>query len=87
MAITRKNLLFSDSPKGTEASAIIFRIVNTVASNNLDANKHLKHIFRDLTNNGLELDTYVLNEYLPWAVRVQLECRVNTKKKSSSETT
>ncbi len=85
VAITRKNSLFSDSTAGAEASAIIFSIVNTAAANNLDAYKYLEYIFRNLPNSNFLLDSSVLEEYLPWADKVQLECRINTKEESNSE--
>jgi transposase len=78
VAITRKNSLFSDSPEGAEASAIIFSIVNTAAANNLDAYKYLEYLFRKLPNTDFASDASVLDEYLPWADKVQIECRVNT---------
>lgn len=85
MAITRKNSLFSDSPKGAEASALIFSIINTAAANNLDAYKYLEYILRNLPNSNFALDSSVLEEYLPWADKVQLECKVNTKEEPNIE--
>lgn len=85
VAITRKNSLFSDSTAGAEASAIIFSIINTAAANNLDPYKYLEYIFRNLPNSNFTLDHSVLKEYLPWAHKVQLECKINTKEESSSE--
>ena len=78
MAIARKNSLFSDSPEGAEASAIIFSIINTAAANNLDAYKYLGYLFRKLPNIDFALDSSVLDDYLPWSDKVQLECRINT---------
>lgn len=85
VAITRKNSLFSDSIAGAKASALIFSIINTAAANNLDAYKYLEYIFRKLPNSNFALDSSVLDEYLPWADKVQLECRINTKEESSVE--
>ncbi|MEQ8156959.1 MAG: IS66 family transposase, partial [Clostridiaceae bacterium] len=79
VAITRKNSLFSDSPAGAEASAVIFSIINTAAANNLDAYKYLEYIFRKLPNINFLSDHSMLEEYLPWAEKVQLECRINTE--------
>nr|WP_312292552.1 IS66 family transposase [Clostridium chromiireducens] len=84
VAITRKNSLFSDSTAGAEASAIIFSIINTAVANNLDAYKYLEYIFRNLPNSNFTLDHSVLKEYLPWAHKVQLECKINTKTKEES---
>lgn len=78
VAITRKNSLFSDSPEGAEASATVFSIINTAAANNLDAYKYLEYLFRGLPNSNFASDPSVLDEYLPWSDKVQLECRINT---------
>ena len=77
VAITRKNSLFSDSPNGAEASATVFSIINTAAANNLDAYKYLEYLFQKLPNSNFASNSSVLDEYLPWADKVQLECRIN----------
>ena len=79
VAITRKNSLFSDSPAGAEASAIVFSIINTPSANNLDAYKYLKYLFCQLPNINFASDDSVLEEYLPWADKVQLEFKINTE--------
>jgi transposase len=76
VAITRKNSLFSDSPEGAVASAIVFSIVNTATANGLDAFKYLEYIFRKLPNINFVLDGSMLEEYLPWSEKVQQECRI-----------
>ncbi len=85
VAITRKNSLFSDSPAGAEASAIIFSIINTAAANNLDAYKYLQYIFCRLPNIDFASDDSVLEEYLPWADQVQLEYKINTEETNPKE--
>ncbi|NMF07976.1 IS66 family transposase [Clostridium beijerinckii] len=85
VAITRKNSLFSDSPSGAEASAIIFSIINTAAANNLDAYKYLKYIFCQLPNINFASNDSVLEEYLPWADQVQLECKLNIEETNLKE--
>ena len=92
VAITRKNSLFSDSPDGAKASATVFSIINTAVANNLDAYKYLEYLFRKLPNSNFATNSSVLDEYLPWADNVQLECRINIteektikKEDSSSE--
>ncbi|MCB2357059.1 IS66 family transposase [Clostridium estertheticum] len=79
VAITRKNSLFSDSPAGAEASATVFSIINTAAANNLDAYKYLEYLFRKMPNSNFASNPSMLDEYLPWADRVQLECRITTE--------
>ncbi|MCB2314310.1 IS66 family transposase [Clostridium tagluense] len=85
VAITRKNSLFSDSPEGAEASATVFSIINTAAANNLDAYKYLEYLFRKLPNSNFASNSSVLDKYLPWADKVQLECRINTTEISKKE--
>lgn len=87
VAITRKNSLFSDSPAGAEASAIIFSIINTAAANNLDAYKYLEYIFCELPNINFATNDSVLEEYLPWTEKVQLQCKINTTEIDSKEET
>ncbi|HEX3028172.1 MAG TPA: IS66 family transposase [Clostridia bacterium] len=89
VALTRKNSLFSDSVQGAEASAIIFSIINTAAANNLDSYKYLEYIFRQLPNLNFTPADPVLDEYLPWSEKVQLECKIqktNEKQEDCSET-
>lgn len=77
VAITRKNSLFSDSVEGAKASAIIFSIVGTANANHLDAYKYLEYIFRQLPNLNFRQDDSILDEYLPWSEKVQIECRMH----------
>ena len=44
--IGRKNWLFSTSPKGADASAIAYSIINTAQANGFDAKEYLTTIFR-----------------------------------------
>ncbi len=48
------------------------------AANNLDAYKYLEYLFLKLPNSNFASNPSVLDEYLPWADKVQLECRINT---------
>lgn len=85
VAITRKNSLFSDSPAGAEASAIIFSIINTATANNLDAYKYLEYIFCQLPNINFASDDSVLEEYLPWSDKVKLQCKINETETNPKE--
>jgi len=89
VALARKNSLFSDSVEGAEASALAFSIINTAAANNLDTYKYLEYLFRQLPNLKFTPDDPVLDEYLPWSEKVQLECKIqnmNEKQEDCSET-
>jgi transposase len=85
VAITRKNSLFSDSVAGAEASAIVFSIINTAAANNLDPYKYLHYIFCQLPNINFTLNPGLLEEYLPWAEKVQVQCKATTTETTPKE--
>ncbi len=85
VAITRKNSLFSDSVAGAEASALIFSIINTAKANNLDAYKYLEYIFKNLPSSNFAQNPAILQEYLPWSEKMQVECRVIVEEESSLE--
>nr|WP_318247421.1 transposase domain-containing protein [Clostridium bowmanii] len=53
-------------------------MINTAAANNLDTYKYLEYLFRMLPNSNFASNSSVLDEYLPWSDKVQLECRINT---------
>lgn len=44
--IGRKNWLFSTSPKGADASAVAYSIINTAQANGIDVREYLTNIFR-----------------------------------------
>ena len=44
--IGRKNWLFSTSPKGADASAAAYSIINTAQANAIDVKEYLTNIFR-----------------------------------------
>lgn len=44
----RKNWLFSDTPQGAEASAILYSLVETAKANNLEPYRYLRYLFTHL---------------------------------------
>ncbi len=67
MAVARKNFLFSDTPQGAEANALVFSIIETAAANDLDPDEYLVHIFKNLPNLDFYNSPEKLDEYLPWS--------------------
>jgi len=61
--IGRKNWLFSNTPKGARASAIVYSVVETAKENGLIPFEYLKLLFERLPNLG-EAD---IDELLPWS--------------------
>jgi hypothetical protein len=52
--IGRKNFLFSKSPKGAKASAIVYSIIETAKANNLNPFYYLTYLFEKLPNIDLD---------------------------------
>jgi hypothetical protein len=73
-AIGRNNWMFAYSPKGAEASAIIYSIVETAKANGLVPFKYLEFLFETMPN--IPVDQYV--DCLPWNPSVRERCSVPT---------
>lgn len=73
--VGRKNWLFSNSPKGAKASAIVYSLIETAKANDLDPERYLKYLFEKLPNTANFKDAETLDQYLPWATEPQEKCR------------
>jgi transposase len=68
--IGRKNWLFCNTPKGANASAVIYSIIETAKENGLNPYAYLNYLFEKLPN--LESrDDATLDQLLPWNVKLQ----------------
>nr|WP_246637702.1 IS66 family transposase [Crassaminicella profunda] len=85
VAIARKNYLFSDTPKGAEANALIFSIIETAAANNLDPYEYLVHIFKSLPNVNFNETPELLDDYMPWSDKLPENCHTNKQKINDPE--
>lgn len=47
-AVGRKNWLFSGSPRGAEASALMFSLIETAKANNIEPNAYLQFLFTEV---------------------------------------
>jgi transposase len=73
-AIGRNNWMFAYSPKGAEASAIIYSIVETAKANGLIPFKYLEFLFETLPN----IPVGQFSDCLPWVPAVKARCAVPT---------
>ncbi|WP_382285035.1 IS66 family transposase [Heyndrickxia sporothermodurans] len=71
--IGRKNFLFSNTPKGARASAIIYSIVETAKENGLNPYYYLRYLFEKLPNIDLT-DKNALDKVLPWSTTLPIVC-------------
>jgi transposase len=76
--IGRKNFLFSNTPKGATASAIIYSVVETAKANQLSPFQYLTYLFEKLPNIDLNNMTQ-LDELLPWSDTLPGSCKVPSK--------
>jgi transposase len=74
----RKNWLFANTPRGANASAVIYSIVETAKENRLDPFKYLAYLFETMPNIDTT-DQRAVARLLPWAEDLPQDCRVRTK--------
>ena len=77
--IGRKNFLFSKSPKGATASAIVYSIVETAKANNPSPFHYLNYVFEALPNIDSE-DHRELDALLPWSESLPSDIKVKNNK-------
>lgn len=71
----RKAWLFSTSPKGAKASAIIYSIVETAKENKLDPLRYLTYVLEQLPLIELT-DEGELDALMPWSNEIPINCHV-----------
>lgn len=74
--IGRKNFLFSDTPRGAKASAIIYSIVESAKENGLVPYEYIQYLLEELPNTS----TSELDKYLPWSKQLPEHCYTPKKK-------
>ncbi|KGP82728.1 MULTISPECIES: IS66 family transposase [unclassified Paenibacillus] len=79
VVIGRKNFLFSNTPRGAKASAIIYSIVETAKANGLKPHLYLQHLFERLPQLPNPADPEALSKLVPWSASLPLVCRVYSK--------
>lgn len=72
-AIGRKNWLFSNTPKGAAASAIIYSIIETAKENGLMPFNYMTYLLEKLPNIDLQ-DTTQLDKLLPYYTDLPVSC-------------
>ena len=80
--IGRKNWLFSCTPKGARASAVIYSIIETAKANKLKPFAYLKHVLEAMPNTR-PADHERL---LPWSKSLPEQCRLNAHEEHAQQT-
>lgn len=70
--VGRRNWLFSDSPKGADASAMFYTMVEMAKAHNLNIYKYLNYLLERLP--GTAMADEELAKLVPWNETVQTTC-------------
>lgn len=64
--VGRRNWLFSGSPKGATASAVVYSLVETAKANKLNPYKYLEYLLSNLPKIGNKAEEADFEEMMPW---------------------
>lgn len=72
----RKNWLFCDTPKGAEASATVYSLVESAKANGIEPFAYLQHVLVQLPYFGKSPSHEELETLMPWAPDIQQEYKM-----------
>lgn len=84
-ATGRRAWLFSDTPKGATANAVLYTLVESARVNELDVYEYLKYLLNEIPNRDFNNHPEILDQYLPWSSELPEECRLNHNYKKCLE--
>ena len=65
--VGRKNWVMIDTPRGAEASAVLYSLVETAKANNLRIYDYITYLLQELPKYIHDLSTEVPDNLLPWS--------------------
>ena len=71
--IGRKNWLMNQTPRGANASALLYSLVQTAKANNLEPFAYLKHLLTELPQLGRHYKAEALDPFLPWNLTEKIQ--------------
>lgn len=69
--VGRKNWLFCDTPKGADASAIIYSIVETAKANGINVRDYLEYLFTVMPTEEWRKDPEILDSLTPCSPEIR----------------
>ena len=69
-AVHRKNWLFADSVDGANANAVWYSIIESAKANNLNINKYINYLLKELPQLENEQSQQEIEKYLPWSKKL-----------------
>ena len=73
--VGRKNWLFSDAPKGADASTTLYSLVETAKANGLNVNKYLQYVIQYMSATDWQDNPKLMDELMPGDTEVQRRCK------------
>ncbi len=74
--VGRKGWLFSDTPQGARASAVIYSLIETAKANNIKPAEWLEHILLVSSDRFAHIPNYEVDDLLPWSDEMQSRFRL-----------
>lgn len=71
----RKNWLFADTPKGADASAAVYSLVETAKANRLNVYTYLQYLLIYMPDTNWHNHLEELDDLMLWSEAVQAECK------------
>lgn len=71
----RKNFVLIESDNGAKASAMIYSLVETAKTNNLNPHKYFELLLTELPEHIDDKNLKFLDDLMPWSSKVQEACR------------
>ncbi len=69
--VGRKNWLFSDTPKGADASAMVYSLVETAKANGVNVYAYLQYLLINMADGDWHTKPGVMDMLMPWSEEVQ----------------
>lgn len=69
--VGRKNWIINGSPRGAEASAAMYSMIETCLANGIDTRDYFMYIFQHMSQEDNLQDEETLKKYLPWNIPQQ----------------
>lgn len=73
--VGRKNWFFADTPKGANASAAVYSLVETAKANGLNVYAYLQHLLLYMPGSEWQRYPEELDDLMPWSTQVQAQCK------------
>lgn len=78
--IGRKNFVLIESSNGARASAMIYSLVETAKTNQLNVYKYFELLLTEIPKHMNDTSLDFIDDLLPWALSVQKTCPSRFKK-------